>query len=170
MVLCDDDIVYPPTWLAGLLEASRRHPDCVVAYRCHAIRFDGDRLAPYRSWPTFDLSPPSFAAFATSVSGQLLPASLVDAIRDAGEAFLELAPTADDIWLHRVAVANGYRTAQVEAHPVHFPFIPGTQGSGLNAENVWSGGNDRQLARTHDQLLARIRADADRDQSLPADC
>ncbi|QUW18559.1 hypothetical protein [Agrococcus sp. Marseille-Q4369] len=169
MVVCDDDIVYPPSWLSGLLAARARHPGHVVAFRCHAMRFRGDRLAPYTEWPTFDTALPSFAAFATSVSGQLLPPQLVDALRDAGDAFLESAPTADDVWLHRLSVEHGFRTAQVERHPVHFPFIPGSQTSGLNAHNVWSGGNDQQLARTHGPVLAAIRADAERDMRLSRD-
>ncbi len=70
-------------------------------------------------------------------------------LKEAGTAFLELCPRADDIWLHANALRAGFKTQQVGARSMNFPFIPGTQGSSLMGVNVEGGGNDRQIASTY---------------------
>jgi hypothetical protein len=161
LVLADDDILYPENWLEGLVEAHRSAPGDVVAYRAHVIGMTDDgSFAAYQRWQPCENTEPSFANFATSVSGQLLPVPLQRALRDEDDAFLDLAPTADDIWLHRVGVQIGIRTRQVGDEPRHWWFLPGSQVSGLNAVNVWDGGNDRQMAVAHTDLTrSRIRGD-----------
>lgn len=160
LALADDDIVYPPSWLEALLTAHRESPELVVAYRAHLIELDGEDLAPYAGWRSCDDDSASFAHFATSVSGQILPAALQQALRAEGTQFRDAAPTADDVWLHRTAVLAGIRTRQVLPGQRHWWFVPGSQGTGLNAVNVVGGGNDRQLRATHTPTtMARIRAD-----------
>lgn len=164
LVLSDDDIIYPPDWLSRLHERHVLHPENVIAFRAHRMDFDENgRLRPYAEWTPCTTNVPSYAHFATSVSGQLLPVALQRAILSAGISFLTNAPTADDVWIHRCAVENGFRTEQVEKSALHWWFIPGSQTSGLNAVNVVGGANDRQLAASHtSQTIARIREDAAR--------
>lgn len=162
LVTSDDDIVYPRTWLAGLEEAHARHPELVVCYRAHTITPADGALAPYSSWTPCASTRPSFRTFGTSVSGQLFPASFLDYVRDAGEAFLELAPNADDVWLHCLTVRAGIRVAQIDETPVLFPFVPTSQATGLYLTNYWDGGNDRQITATYSSSeIARISHDGD---------
>jgi len=164
LVLCDDDIIYPPTWLAGL---RRRYEESdgrtVIAYRTHTMTMLSPQdFAPYTSWPPGRGEAPSYCHFATTVSGQLLPPYLQGVVRGEGTAFLDLSPTNDDIWLHRCAVAAAVPTAQVAEHPQHWFFIPGSQTSGLNAVNVHGGANDVQFAAVHTPVTrGRIWACAD---------
>lgn len=161
MVTSDDDQLYPSRWLARLLEVARSHPDAVIAHRAHGIRFDGDAIGPYLSWQPVTSTRPSYASLGTSVSGQLLPPALLDALRDRGEAFLEQAPGQDDVWLHASAVTHGFRTAQTGSSPANYPFVPGTQTGGLYVANVFNLGNDRAVAAClGEHELARVRADA----------
>lgn len=160
LVLADDDIVYPPTWLAVLLRAHEETPELVVAYRAHVVGMADGMMQPYAQWRSCDDDTSSFAHFATSVSGQVLPLALQRALRSEGTAFRQLAPTADDVWIHRTAVLTGIRTRQALPGQRHWPFVPGSQGGGLNALNVVGGANDRQLASSHTALtLQRIRDD-----------
>ncbi len=165
LVTSDDDILYPPDWLSGLRAQHRRHPHDVIAYRAHRVGVvEAESFAPYSQWLPASGTDPSFANFATSVSGQLLPADLQRAIVADGNAFLAAAPTADDVWLHRCAVAAGYRTRLVQDESRHWWFIPGSQTTGLNAINVQGGANDRQLEASHTaQTRERIRADLEID-------
>lgn len=102
-------------------------------------------------------------SFATSVSGQLLPPKLQQQLRAEGRRFLELAPKADDVWLHYTEVAHGWRIRQVTDQSQNYPFVPATQSIALNATNVFEGGNDRQLAACHTEATrSRIAADAER--------
>lgn len=151
LVLADDDIVYPPTWLQGLRTAHAESPGCIVAYRAHTIAMTSpSEFAPYTTWPSCEDASPSYAHFATTVSGQLLPLRIQEALRDEGPGFLMTSPTSDDLWIHRAGVLHGFPTRQVAAGQQHWWFIPGSQTTGLNAVNVIGGENDRQMAASHD--------------------
>lgn len=160
-VTSDDDQLYPREWLQQLLAGAARHPGAVIAHRAHRIRVDDGAIAPYLHWRRATSPEPSYANFGTSVSGQLLPVELLESLRERGTAFLELAPRADDVWLHGSAVRAGMRIAQVSAVSTDFPFVPGTQTSGLYVDNVLGAGNDRQLAAVLGSVeLERIIDDA----------
>ncbi|MBN9213838.1 MAG: hypothetical protein ABS62_03025 [Microbacterium sp. SCN 70-200] len=168
LVLADDDIVYPPTWLEVLLREHHKTPDLVVAYRAHVIGMTGEDFTPYAQWRSCDDDTASFAHLATSVSGQVLPVALQRALHAEGVAFRELAPTNDDIWIHRTAVGAGIRTRQALPGQRHWPFVPGSQGEGLNIVNVVGGANDAQLATCHTAVTRqRIRDDIDRAAVTP---
>lgn len=164
MVTSDDDQLYPEDWLQGLLGAARRHPDAVIAHRAHRIAIADGAPAPYVTWQPVASDEPSYASFGTSVSGQLLPPALLDALRDAGEGFLQATPRQDDVWLHATAVAHGFRTAQVGSASANYPFVPGTQTTGLYWGNVFGLENDAAVAAALGPAqLERVRADAGAD-------
>lgn len=151
LVTSDDDIIYPPTWLEDLLRAAAAAPDVIHCHRAHHLEFVGDEIAPYLRWTACTTTEASFRNFGTSVSGQWLPPQLLDRLREEGTRFRDVAPFADDIWLHRVAVAAGIPTAQLTTHPQHFPFVPRTQSTGLYFHNAEGDGNDAQVAATYDE-------------------
>lgn len=162
LVTADDDIVYPPHWLDDLVRMHRRFPNDVIAHRAHHVAMRSpESFVPYSDWPKCLTDQPAYSHFATSVSGQLLPSALQVALRSEGDRFLELAPTADDVWINRCAVKHGFPTRQVVATPLHWWFIPGSQTSGLNAVNVFGGANDRQMELAHDSTTReRLWSDA----------
>ncbi|MFA4841713.1 MAG: hypothetical protein WC580_08395, partial [Agrococcus sp.] len=160
LVVSDDDMVYPRRWLRSLLDAHRARPELVHAFRAHEMPCVDGRLGPYRTWQPVRGTDASLAHFGTGVSGQLLPAPLLDRLVEDGEAFLERSPSADDIWINAVAVRAGIRTAQVEEESRNFPFVPATQATGLYRTNVAGGQNDAQLERAlRPEDVARICAD-----------
>lgn len=156
MVTSDDDIIYPESWLAGIAAAAEREPDAIVCYRAHRMDFDEHGLLPYSTWAPTSSTRASPLNFGTSVSGQLFPPRLLDLLREKGEAFREVSPMNDDIWVHWVAVSNGMPVAQVTSETQHFTLVPGTQASGLFITNVWGRENDEQFAATfsHSDLEA----------------
>ncbi|AND17386.1 glycosyltransferase [Rathayibacter tritici] len=162
LVTSDDDIVYPRTWLRGLLDARSRYPrETVLCYRAHRVGVVDGAVAPYTSWTPVADTLAATDVFGTSVSGQLLPSALLGEIAAHGDAFREIAPDADDIWLHVRAVDAGYRIAQIEPRAQLFPFVPRTQQSGLYLVNYWDGGNDRQVRAAYTpEVTAVIAADA----------
>lgn len=162
LVLADDDIIYPASWLEDLWHAHTQTPDLVVAYRAHVIGMRGEEFLPYAQWRSCDDDRPSFGHFATTVSGQLLPVTVQRALVAEGTAFRSLAPTNDDLWIHRTAVMAGVRTRQALPGQRHWPFVPGSQIAGLNTVNVAGGANDRQMAAAHTPVTRqRIGADLD---------
>lgn len=161
LVTSDDDQLYPEPWLADLVAAAARHPGSVIAHRAHRVAVRDGVLAPYVEWQPVTHARPSFAAFGTSVSGQLLPPQLLEALRERGREFLRVAPTADDVWLHATAVRAGIRTAQVREASANYPFVPGTQTTGLYWHNVFGDGNDQQIAAALGEAeIERIATDS----------
>ncbi|WP_208103727.1 hypothetical protein [Mycolicibacterium sp. CBMA 226] len=113
LVTADDDVYYPPNWLAELLAAHR--PGEVTAFRAR-IRSD----APYNTWPLCTTTEPSEKVFATGVSGVAYAPELLRVLKDRGDAFIEVCPKADDYWLHYAAVATGIPIRQVRATAAYF--------------------------------------------------
>ncbi|GGL87412.1 hypothetical protein [Nakamurella endophytica] len=155
LVAADDDMLYPRRWLRGLVAAYREAPDVINCYRAHLLEFDGDHLRPYLEWTPRTGRQALLSVFPTGVSGVIYPPALLDRLAAAGTGFLQVAPRADDIWVHAVAVANGIRTRQLGDRQQHFTAVPGTQIGTLYRANVREGGNDRQIAAAYSDRLLR---------------
>ncbi|WP_299033012.1 hypothetical protein [uncultured Pseudokineococcus sp.] len=162
VITADDDIFYPPTWLADLERATSgfRSAD-VVAHRVHVLQLEQGRVAPYATWPSCATTEPSLLHFPTGTSGRYIPVALLEELAERGTAFLETCPRADDVWLHAVSVRASVATRQVEARGHHFPQVPGSQLEGLYRHNVERSGNDEQVRATYEpQDLAVLAAAA----------
>jgi len=159
LVTADDDILYPPQWLAGLVAAGREHPDVVNCYRASLVALREGRVAPYVDWPRCTDTKASTAHFATGVSGVRYPVSMLEELARHGEDFLERCAKADDIWLHWVELRAGVGVRQVSHRARHFPYIPGTQEGTLVSGNVGEGANDRYVAGLYEaEDVARLAA------------
>ncbi len=102
LVTADDDIIYPKTWLEGLLEYHAQEPQTVICYRARQALFTCEGLfAPYMKWPL--VSPEMFIdskyIVPTGAGGVLYPPSCFSAEVLNRNAFVTLCPTADDLWL-----------------------------------------------------------------------
>lgn len=161
LVTADDDVYYPPTWLAELLTAHRSGE--VTAFRAR-IRNDG----PYRTWPMCTTTEASETVFATGVSGVAYPPELLGALRDRGEAFAHVCPRADDYWLHYAAVSTRIPIRQVRDVAAYFWPIVTVAGRGL-----WDGtgtANDAIAVQTEQTWLncqGRSEAPSTADPSSP---
>jgi hypothetical protein len=142
LVTADDDIVYPPKWLALLVDAGERHPGTVSAHWVSIMGIEDDQVAGYASWARARDSAVRPANFATGVSGVIYPPAMLEELRLRGEGFLDSCPRADDIWLKWVALRAGIPVRQIGPVPRHFPIIPGSQGQNLMSTNVGENQND----------------------------
>ncbi len=149
LVTADDDVLYGWRWLTMLLARHREHPDDVIAHRAHRMVLADGRIAPYLRWQDLDRDEAGPRTFATGHSGVLYPPAMLDALREAGDAFTTCAPYADDVWLHATAVRSGTTVRPVSDGLTTYRSVPRTQLTGLRARNVLGGGNDRQVAATY---------------------
>jgi hypothetical protein len=157
----DDDVIYPRTWLAHLEAAAAQVPGVIHGHRAHRITGSAGTISPYAGWVAASDTVPSFATFCTGVSGVLYPPEMARHLSTAGRGFADVAPRADDVWVHAIAVRNGVRSAQVAPAPADFLLIPRTQSGTLFQENGSGGGNDAQIAATYSAAdRARILGDA----------
>ena len=158
LITADDDIFYPASWLHGLLRAAERDPDEVVCYRASVVAVTADAVADYASWPQCKTDEASLIHFATGVSGVYYPPRMVEALLSSGDEFWKLCPSADDLWLHRVALRHSVPIRQVSARGHHFPYVPGSQLQTLVSQNL-AGGNDLQIRRLYEERdVAVLRA------------
>ncbi len=158
LVTADDDAIYARDWLRGLVAAHQAHPGCVQGYWALKLQLGADgRVAPYHTWPTVNTDRPCPTHFALGVAGIIYPAALLKALRDAGDAFRQCCPRADDVWLHAMALRHGYPVRQVRAQWSHPRVVPYTQDIALFHENCRPEGNDAQVQATYTaQDLARL--------------
>jgi len=70
-------------------------------------------------------------------------------LREAGLAFRDCCPRADDIWLNVQALRAGLPVRQLTPLPTAFYELPGTREQALARSNNAGGGNDRQLSATY---------------------
>jgi hypothetical protein len=149
MVTCDDDALYPRTWLQKLLTAYQEFPDVINGHRARVLSVKEGVIEPYRNWSNCTTQQSSYRHIVTGVSGAIYPPRFLDEVRDAGAEFMITCPTADDVWLHCLAVRNGYRIRQISSAQADFPSVPGSQAVSLTIHNVGAGKNDVQIRATY---------------------
>lgn len=148
IVTADDDMYYGPDWLAGLADVARAHPGRIVSHRAHRVKWllEGG-LAPYESWDkniAGAVEGPEI--FGTGVGGVLYPPGSLAPEAGRADLFMDLAPSADDVWLYWMARRAGSIVRHVGA-PMRIIEWPGSQEQSLRAGNLGVGaGNDRAIA------------------------
>ncbi|MBA8814178.1 hypothetical protein [Frigoribacterium faeni] len=159
LVTADDDMLYPVSWLRGLVRANRSEPQLIHCHRAHLVTFDEPgSLTPYEEWDECWTRKGSIAVFATGVSGVIYPRTMIDLLRAGERRFLTSAPKADDVYLHSVAASNGIRVKQTKTAPEHYAMLPDSQGQGLYHDNVKAAGNDDQIRASYSpDLLLKIK-------------
>lgn len=102
LVTADDDVYYRRDWLSNIVTASREHPEAVIACRAHGIKHDGTgALLSYSDWDWCVVQPsPKPDIFPTGAGGVLFPPGAFHALALDSSIFLELCPSADDVWLY----------------------------------------------------------------------
>ncbi len=149
LATADDDKLYPRDWLAGLLDAYRARPDLIHCWRAREIRTGPTGLLPYREWPLCTDTSAAFHHLATGVGGVIYPPAFLRALRSAGDRFANCCPQADDLWLHVMALRQGFRVRQLLRQAREFTGIPRSSRSALQRTNIDCGKNDTQAARTY---------------------
>jgi hypothetical protein len=159
LVTADDDVFYPSHWLRTLVAGHRADPDGVVCWRARQFTVDRDGVAPYATWPEQAGAGSGYHLVPIGVAGVLYPPVLLTELRSRGEAFLEVVPRADDLWLHWVALQAGFPARRVDEEDDDFPLIPFSQAGALHVENVELGRNDQYVAALYSPAdIARITA------------
>ncbi len=154
VITVDDDVMYPPDFIAGLARSHAKYPEHVLCYRAHEMMFDEQgALLPYQQWRKCVRYPAAGTLlFPTGSGGVLYPAGSLHPEVLNVPAFMQLAPRGDDIWLKAMTMIQG-RAAMVVPGENSWvdvpPSIADTQVDCLAIENLREG-NDRQIAQVFD--------------------
>ncbi|WP_439437347.1 hypothetical protein [Salinivibrio costicola] len=141
----DDDELYPHSMIEGLIRTCRHHPGHIYGHRGHKITTRGGEVRPYKRWQyCASLSTPSHHLMLTGCEGILYPPqSLHPDVLDQS-LFMQLAPSADDLWLKVMAIRQGSLCMKVPYSDPSFA-LKRHRAIGLAQTNIRQGGNDRQL-------------------------
>jgi hypothetical protein len=142
IVTADDDTYYQRSWLRHLVASCRPGSREVVGHVAHKITLNEARdIRPYREW---ELRISGTAAgprvFLTGVGGILYPpGAFAPEVLDA-KTFMELCPTADDVWFYFMLRRNQFTSRKIAgSFPRHS--WRRTQEQNLFEANM-RGGND----------------------------
>lgn len=160
IVTVDDDIIYAEDMLEILVKTYRKNPGGIVCHRSHYIEKRRGKLCPYNEWITYNEREQidntySFRNFFTSGGGTLFPAFRLRKELLEKDAFMELAPYADDVWLNFCAWISGIKTINTNGILGHVLTIESSSQKGLIKMNLVYRGNDVQIKR----VLAYFKID-----------
>ncbi|WP_394729167.1 glycosyltransferase [Altererythrobacter sp. GH1-8] len=155
-VTADDDVYYPPDWLAWLVEAARAHPRDVIGTRAHMAQVDkAGRLSSYADWELATSAQlprkQDDRLFPTGVGGILYPPGSLHPDVSNEAQFRSLCPNGDDIWFFWMARKAGTRHRRTQAW---FDIVewPTDNRISLSDDNYLGDGNDRQIKATEQAL------------------
>ena len=140
----DDDIIYPENSLEALILKSKKYPNDIIANRIHEIKLKNSLPDSYDKWEKNFLGENDLSFF-TSGRGTLFPPKCFYKDIFNKKSFMELCPSADDIWLNWMAKLNDkkIRHSGIETKYTLIKVIK----SGLWKKNVKQNFNDVQIKR-----------------------
>lgn len=170
IVTIDDDVLYEYDFLERILEAHRNHPNAVCGTRVHKVKMGEDgRPLSYMDWEwyTTDTGVESSLLFPTGVGGILYPPHCFSQEVFNQEAFMTLAPYADDVWFYAMNLMNGTPYVKVYSRKPNGDFIelPSSYYSALFSQNTDPGNcrNDVQIKAVFEKygLYDKLKALSD---------
>ena len=143
----DDDLYYPPHWLAALVDSFDPARPVISCHRAHRVKWEEGKIAPYVSWAkdVQDASArmPSVDILPTTGAGALFfPGCFGNDVCDRA-LFQAICPEADDLWFYWMSRKAGSRHRKVGGKLPMIPW-PRSQEVSLFTTNG-PGGNDRQI-------------------------
>lgn len=149
IITVDDDILYPENLIENLYKAHCKNSTAVIAARAHEITVCNDEINPYKKWHM--LAPgakdDAIGLLATGIGGVLYPPDCLYKDWENIDLFLDLCPTADDIWLKIMESLNNTTVIKIHKYTKEAFIIGNTQVFALSKSNVGEGGNDKFMEK-----------------------
>lgn len=150
IVTVDDDLIYPRSLLRKLYGAYVKEPQFIHCYRMHYMKFGANgKIEPYRKWDLeSSIVEPGLLVFPTGFGGVLYPPKSLSTEVFNEDAFLKLAPGADDVWFKAMSLLNGVQCKKVDSKIMNYNnaiTIRGTQEIGLYHQNLLDDKNDYKI-------------------------
>ena len=156
IVTCDDDVIYKQDLVENLYKTHIKNPGAVVFGGGQEIGIKDGELTSYNEWysPEIAYSNP-ILNFPTGVCGVLYPPQVLHPDVTKKELFLQLAPTADDVWFKAMSLLTNTPCMKAYTHDkLGNDFVElGTWTQKSNAlmnENVFNNKNDIQIKAVFD--------------------
>lgn len=138
IITIDDDIMYDFDMVENLINSYQTHPYCVSACRLHRIKLTNGMIESYLNWDwCIEDNKISKLNFLTGVGGALYPPGCFDKEVFNEEVFIDICPTADDVWFNAMLLKNGTRTVKAfHRNSDDLLYIPYSQENSLWKQNA----------------------------------
>jgi hypothetical protein len=154
IITVDDDVIYPIDTIDLLYRAYQKEPNVIHCNRGHQMTYDANgELRPYWEWKTnYSAAEATLDFFPTGHGGVLyFPGAFASDVMDK-DAFLRLAPRADDVWLKAMSLKKGTKCRQT-IHSLDFrrrstPILGANVTSLQKFNKHTRDGNDAAIRRT----------------------
>ena len=144
IVTCDDDVCYHPDMLQSLIKGSLLYPNSIISNVTKKITYDNQgNMLPYHRWENEISVYEMKDLLQIGMGGVLYPPNSLDTMVLNKSLFMNLCPTADDIWLNCMARRKGTKIIQSAMKILPLPI--GGSSESLTSVNVGEFQNDRQL-------------------------
>lgn len=144
IITVDDDAIYPNYLVEKLINKSKEFPNCIICNRGHEITKSDGKIQEYKDWvkEAVYLQKPTYSLCPTGVGGVLYPQKCLDDEIVNVENLKKCALSADDLWLHAMAVKKGTKAVYTEQFPQWLFLVGGSQKETLAQTNVHNNHND----------------------------
>jgi len=158
IVLFDDDVVYYRNWLKQIYEAAMAHPEFnVFAYKTIEVTQKDGNIEPYDNWVHCNRirTGNGKLLFAEAFGGVFYRKGSMNGETLNKDAFLDLVPKADDVWLWFCSCLNGNKIKYVSPrNNVKLQFIiPKSQEVALWKDNTIAKRNDLYVQKCSEYFL-----------------
>ena len=116
IITVDDDLAYSPDLLEKMIQAHISHPSDICAARIHGIVLDAaGRPIPYDNWDwcVEECPEENNLVFFTGCGGVLYPPDCFPEEVFNREVYLNVCPSADDVWFNAMRLLGGIRVTKV---------------------------------------------------------
>ena len=152
IVTADDDLFYPKNWLEELWKAHIQNPTDIVCHITRKIEFENKKIKPYKNWSYNKVEKkPSFSNLILSGAGAWFPPHSLYKDVCNSDIFMQLSPTADDIWDYFMAILKGTKILQIQNSCSNLKYTNPyreygiCKGEKLGTINIDEGYNDKQF-------------------------
>ncbi|MCH5227133.1 MAG: hypothetical protein J1F16_04870 [Muribaculaceae bacterium] len=151
IITFDDDLIYEPKAIERLVKLYQRYPDKIIVNRGLAVTYSPekgvDRSDPSRLYSDVGVNSPSFLVIPSTGAGCLYPYGLMPSSTFIKEDILNLAPSADDIWIWYNSLKGKVGVVKTKKISRALCEVTGSQKICLDRINDAGGENDRVLSR-----------------------
>lgn len=117
VVVADDNIYYPKTWLLKLYHSYISHPEDIHVHNMAKVVFDKNEFESFRKWKKFAGGDKSdFISFPISSGGVLYPPNCFVNDINREDIYKNKVNTIWEVWSWVISVVSGRKVRQVKNH------------------------------------------------------
>lgn len=152
IITIDDDVIYDSYLLEKLYNQHLKYPKDIIGNECTQIKLSTqNNYLPFVEWRSIDKENTNNSLLPIGLWGVLYPPFVFSEEVHNEEAFLRLAPRADDLWFKAMALINGTISRQSEDIAKEPIPIIGSQKVALHKENIKNRKNEEQWKALSDE-------------------